>query len=124
MKIHSAIASAAFAMLATMTVSSALAQPQWQQVSIIGNRHFVVVNKGAAFDRGVLEKAADSVCGAGKPCVVTFWSDATAVPHSMPMTRTQRDAVVAEYFRNPNSGKNELLLKCRVDNPTDAKCLR
>ena len=112
------------AMTAILATSGALAQPQWTHVGTLGQRHLVVVDAAIADNVEQLKKAAAAVCDTVKPCLVAFWSDATAVPAAMPMTAAQQQAMVAQYVRNPASGKEELLLKCPPFNSAGAKCLR
>jgi len=102
----------------------ALAQAPWKEVRAIGQRHFVVVDASAARNPQVLRQAATAACLPVQPCVVTFWSDAAAVPRAMPMSLAQQQAVRAQYLRNPVTGKEELLLKCLPAGPVGVKCLR
>lgn len=112
----------AAAMLAASGTS--LAGQQWRHAGTMGMRQFVVVEQAATTDADTLRQAAGAVCPAGKACVVVFLPEGTAVPKKMPMTRAQQRAVVAQYFRNPASGRDELLLKCRAGEPRGRKCLR
>jgi hypothetical protein len=85
---------------------------------------FVVVEPGASADTGTLMQAVKAVCTPRRACMVVFWSDATAVPVSMPMTHAQQQAVVARYMHNPTGVREELLVRCRADEPAGARCLR
>ncbi len=85
---------------------------------------FVVVEPKVAADEGTLMQAVKAVCVPHKACMVVFWSDATAVPTSMPMTHAQQQAVVARYMHNPTGVQEALLLRCRPGEPADARCLR
>jgi hypothetical protein len=102
----------------------ALAEAPWRHAGTMGMRQFVVVQPAAAADAAVLKRAAREVCLPGQACVVVFWREGAAVPKKMPMTRAQQRAVIAQYFRNPASGNEELLLKCRAGEPSGRKCLR
>lgn len=110
---------------ALVAASGALAEPQWKHVGTVGNRHIVVVAPADAGNTGVLTQAAEAACVAGQPCIVGFWSDQTAAPNAMPMSRAQQEAMVAQYVRNPASGKTELMFKCISETPasTSIKCL-
>lgn len=107
----------------TMAAATARAE-SWKHVGTIGRRQFVLVDPEVASDAATLKRAANAVCEPGKVCVVVFWSEETAVPSKMPMTLTQQQAAVAQYLRNPASGHEELLMKCRADGPVGVKCLR
>lgn len=96
----------------------------WNHVGSIGMRQLVVIDPAASGDAEMLKAAANSVCAPDQPCMVMFWSEEAAVPTKMPMTRAQQDAVVAQYLRNPASGSEELLLKCRESTGEGVKCLR
>ena len=85
---------------------------------------FVVVEPTASTNAEILMQAARSICTPTKACMVVFWSDAAAIPTSMPMTRAQQKAVVARYMHNPTGVSEELLLRCRANDPAAAKCLR
>lgn len=102
----------------------AQAEPPWRHAGSMGMRQFVVVEPSVSADAETLKQAASGVCAANRACVVMFWSEASAVPKKMPMTRTQHRAVVAQYFRNPATGSEELLLRCQGDEPRGQKCLR
>ena len=119
MRVNLVIAVAAIA-----AASGALAQPQWKHVGTLGQRHMMVVEPSAASNAQVLKQAAATACVSAKPCVVAFWSDAAEVPTTMPMTTAQQQAMVAQYVRNPGSGKEELMLKCTSADPAGTKCLR
>lgn len=114
------------AMVAVAVTPGAYAQVQWKHVTSLGDRHFVLVEPSVAADEVLLKQAAAAACvAADRACIVAFWSNAAAVPSAMPMTKAQQQAVVAQYMRNPVSGKEELLLRCRLPtNPAGAKCLR
>lgn len=112
----------AAAMLAAYGMAQA--EPPWRHAGSMGMRQFVVVEPSASSDAETLKQAASGVCAANRACVVMFWSEASAVPKKMPMTRAQQRAVVAQYFRNPATGSEELLLKCQGDEPRGQKCLR
>jgi hypothetical protein len=112
------------AMTAILATSGVLAQPQWTYFGTFGQRHLVVVDPAIADNVEHLKKVATVVCDTAGPCLVAFWSDAFAVPASMPMTAAQQQAMVAQYVRNLASGKEELLLKCPPFNSGSAKCLR
>jgi len=116
----------AIAATAIVAAFGALAEPQWQHVGSLGMRHIVIVGAADSSNPDLLKKAAEDTCGGpAKPCVVAFWSDASAAPNAMPMTQAQQKAMVAQYVRNPASGKTELVLKCTSDSPpADTKCLR
>lgn len=109
------------AMLAVSGVS--LAAP-WRHAGTMGMRQFVVVDPAVSDDAEALKQAAKEVCTPNQACVVLFWAAASAVPGKMPMTKAQQRAVVAQYFRNPATGTEELLLKCQGDEPRGQKCLR
>lgn len=121
MKVNLAVVAASAAIMAT---SGALAQPQWKHVGTLGQRHMMVVEPAVATNVQLLKQAAATACVAAKPCVVAFWSDAAEVPSTMPMTMAQQQAMVAQYVRNPASGKEELMLKCTSADPAGTKCLR
>lgn len=112
--------------IAAMLAASgaALADPPWRHAGSMGARQFVVVDPAASTDAETLRQAAGEVCTPDRACVVLFWAEAKSVPKKMPMTQAQQQAVVARYFRNPASGNEELLLKCRGDEPGGSKCLR
>jgi len=120
MRVILAIAATVF-----VAASGALAQSQSKHVGTIGNRHVVIVSPADSGNSAVLTKAAEEACVAGQPCVVGFWSDQTAAPNAMPMSRAQQEAMVAQYVRNPASGKTELMFKCISETPasTSIKCL-
>lgn len=122
MKQRIAYVLAAAAMLASSGI--ALAEGQWRHAGKTGMRQFVVVAPAVSTDAAALKQAADKVCDAGKPCVVLFWPEGEVVPTKMPMTQAQKQAVVAQYFRNPATGSEELLLKCSADEANGHKCLR
>lgn len=111
---------------AAMMASSGIVQAegQWRHAGKAGMRQFVVVAPAAATDAAALKQAAGKVCAAGKPCVVLFWPEGETVPTKMPMTQAQKQAVVAQYFRNPATGSEELLLKCQSGQAGGQKCLR
>jgi hypothetical protein len=120
MRIKFTLAAAAIALA---VATGALAQNPWKVVNTIGQRRFVVVEPAAARNTQVLRRAAASTCTPGKPCVVSFWSNPSAVPRTMLMTRPQQQAVVAQYLHNPVTGKEELLLRCAPTDASGAKCL-
>lgn len=107
-----------------LAAEMALAQQQWTHVGTQGKWQFVLVDQGAASDAEALKQVAKAVCEPNEACVVVFWSDETLVATKMPMTPTQQQAVVAQYFHNPVSGSEELLLKCQPDAPSGERCLR
>lgn len=113
---------AAAAMLASSGI--VLAEVSWQQVGTMGMRQFVVVAPAVSTDAAALKQIADKVCAPGKPCVVVFWLEGADVPKNMPMTQAQNQAVVAQYFRNPATGSEELLLKCQAGQTGGQKCLQ
>lgn len=117
-----AIVVAAVAMMAMSGMATAT--PPWRHAGSMGMREFVVVEPSVSADAETLKQAASGVCASNRACVVMFWSEASSVPKKMPMTRTQQRAAVAQYFRNPATGSEELLLKCRGDEPKGQKCLR
>lgn len=111
---------------AAMLASSGIAQAegQWRHAGKTGMRQFVVVAPAVSTDAAALKQAAGKVCAAGKPCVVLFWPEGEAVPTKMPMTHAQKQTVLAQYFRNPATGSEELLLRCRAGQTGGQKCLR
>ncbi len=113
---------AAAAMLAASGM--VLAKPPWRHAGTMGMRQFVVVEPAVSADAETLRQAANEVCPPGRACVVVFWPEGAKVPGKMPMTRAQQRAVVAQYFRNPATGNEELLMKCQADEPRGHKCLR
>ncbi len=115
------LAVATAAMLAAYGMASAA---PWRHAGGMGMRQFVVVEPSASADAETLKQAAGKVCASGRACVVVFWTEAGAVPKKMPMTQAQKRAVVAQYFRNPATGSEELLLRCQGDEPAGQKCLR
>jgi len=123
MRIEQAFVAAVIA-VATTSVLAEAPTSQWKYVGTLGQRHMMVVDAAAAGDAKLLKQAAATACVAGKPCVVAFWEDAAAVPKVMPMTSAEQQAMVAQYMRNPASGKEELLLKCAPGESAGAKCLR
>ncbi|HLP97427.1 MAG TPA: hypothetical protein VK149_03170 [Sideroxyarcus sp.] len=110
---------------ATMLSASgmALADPSWRHAGSIGMRNFIVVEPAISGDAQMLKRAAKKVCNSRKACMVVFMTDAAAVPKKMPMSQAQKQAVVAQYFRNTATGGERLLLKCRADEPRESKCL-
>lgn len=100
------------------------AEPRWQHVGTLGQRHLVVVDASAAAHVDHLTKAAKAVCDPAKPCLVAFWLDAAAVPASLPMSAAQQRAMVAQYASNPASGTEEVLRKCPPSPSATEKCLR
>ena len=113
-----------FFAVAMAAAGAAQAEQPWTHVGSVGQRQFVLVDPDAASDAATLKRAAEAVCEPGKACVVVFWSEAAAVPSQMPMTRPQQQAAVAQYFRNPASGSEELLMRCPANAPLGSKCLR
>ena len=108
----------------TLFASSAvLAEVPWKHVGTLGQRHLMLVDASVQDNAEQLKQAALTVCAAGKPCLVAFWADAASVPAAMPMTSQQQQAMVAQYLRNPASGKETLLLKCPPYNTGNTKCL-
>lgn len=114
----------AMAALLFTAAGTALAAPEWRYVRNIGTWQFVVVEPTASANAEILLRAARAICTPTKACMVVFWSDAAAVPTSMPMTRAQQKAVIARYMHNPTGVSEELQLRCREDAPAAAKCLR
>ncbi|HOE40262.1 MAG TPA: hypothetical protein PLB25_01305 [Rhodoferax sp.] len=104
--------------------SEALAEAQWRHVGTLGQRHLVLMDVAVQDNVEQLNQAARAVCEPSSPCLVAFWSDVAAVPIAMPMSAAQQQAMVAQYVRNPASGKEELLLKCPPYSAASAKCLR
>lgn len=119
MRVNLVIAAAAI-----VVATGVLAQPQWKHVGTLGQRHMMVVEPSVVSNAQLLKQAAATACIPTKPCVVAFWSDAAEVPAAMPMTTAQQQAMVAQYVRNPVSGKEELLMKCTSADPAGTKCLR
>lgn len=109
---------------ALVAATAAAAQPGWQHVGTLGQRHLMLVEAAAANDAPLLRQAAATTCVADRPCVVAFWVDPAQVPAAMPMSRVQQQAMVAQYFRNPATGQEELLLKCGPAEAPGSKCLR
>ncbi len=107
-----------------LACSGALAESQWKHVGSLGQRHLVLLDAAIADNLDQLKKIATTVCAPAKPCMVGFWSDAAALPAAMPMTAAQQQAMLAQYVRNPASGKEDLLLKCPPYGSASAKCLR
>ncbi len=103
---------------------TASAAPAWKYVRNIGMWQFVVVEPRVSADTGTFMQAVRAICTPGRACMVVFWSDAAAVPASMPMTHAQQQAVVARYLHNPTGVHDELLLRCRADEPAGSRCLR
>jgi hypothetical protein len=95
----------------------------WKPLAAEGFRHFVVVDAAAAGSEAVFREAAASVCGAGKPCLVLFWSDEGKAATKMPMSGEQSQAIVAQIRRNPASGQDELLTRCKTSEASE-RCLR
>jgi hypothetical protein len=108
---------------ALLVSSAVLAEVPWKHVGTLGQRHLMVVDASVQDNAEQLKQAALTVCAPGKPCLVAFWADAAAVPAAMPMTSQQQQAMVAQYLRNPASGKETLLLKCPPYNTGNIKCL-
>jgi len=108
---------------ALLASSGVLAEAPWKHVGTLGQRHLMLVDAGVQDNAEQLKQAALTVCAPAKPCLVAFWSDAAAVPAAMPMTSQQQQAMVAQYLRNPASGKESLLLKCPPYNTANTKCL-
>ena len=98
--------------------AAVLAQPVeaagWRLVAEQGARHFVTVDAALEANPAVYREAAASLCGAGKACIVMFWSDPQLAAGRMPLTAAQRDGLIAQFNRNPASGHEELLLRCRL----------
>jgi hypothetical protein len=113
---------AAAAMLAVSGMSTAA--PPWRHAGSMGMRQYVVIEPSASADTEMLKQAANKVCPPGRACVVVFSPEGAKVPGKGSMTHAQQRAVVAQYFRNPVSGSEELLLKCQGDEPKGHKCLR
>lgn len=111
---------------AAMLAASGMApaEPPWRHAGTMGMRQFVAVEPAVSADAKMLRQAANDVCTPGRACVVVFWFKGAEVPGKMPMTRAQRRAVIAQYFRNPATGSEELLLKCQANEPKGHKCLR
>lgn len=120
---HELVLSAAAAVMLAVT-GNTLAQGYWHHAATLGMRRFVVVEPGVQDKRGTLERAARDVCAPGQPCGVVFMREAAAVPKKLPLTRAQQESVIAQFFRNPVDGSEELLLKCEAHEPIDHKCLR
>ncbi|MDO8990556.1 MAG: hypothetical protein Q7U91_13100 [Sideroxyarcus sp.] len=102
----------------------ALAESQWRHAASLGMRRFVVVEPGATGTTEIFMQAARQLCFPGQACGVVFMRDDAAVPKKMPLTRAQQQSVIAQFFRNPVDGNEELLLKCKADEPIEHKCLR
>ena len=103
---------------------TALAQAQWRYAGSHGMRHFVVVAPAVSDKVETLKQAASEVCMSDQACVVMFWLEGTALPSEMPITRAQQKSVVAQFFRNPVTGSEALLLKCKANKPLEHNCLR
>jgi hypothetical protein len=87
-----------------------------------GMRSFVVVSPADAASEAALKQAAASVCKAGSPCQVLFWSDPQLAASKMPLSPAQQQAIVAQYSRNPGTGQETVMLKCKA--PDEKRCLK
>lgn len=97
---------------------------QWRLKATQGDRAFVVVDPAQQANTAVLQQAADSVCKAGKGCLVMFWADESLAPAKMPLTAAQSRGLVAQYARNPATGSSELLLRCQAGDTSKKRCLK
>jgi hypothetical protein len=111
--------SAGIALSATATAAAG-----WKLLGSQGDRYFVAVDAAQASNAALLKEAAAAACKPGKACVVLFWSDESAAATKMPMTAAQSKAVVAQFSRNPKSGQEDLLLKCKGTEPANSRCLK
>ena len=112
-----------WASITLLASAAVLAEVPWKHVGTLGQRHLMLVQAGVQDNAEQLKQAALTVCAPGKPCLVAFWADAAEVPTAMPMTSQQQQAMVAQYLRNPASGKESLLLKCPPYSTGNTKCL-
>jgi hypothetical protein len=55
--------------------------------------------------------------------LVLFWSDEGKAATKMPMSGEQSQAIVAQIRRNPASGQDELLTRCKTSEASE-RCLR
>lgn len=118
---HSRFA-AAFATIALLGPQQAGAAA-WSVVGTQGIRHFVAVDAAQA-NEAVYRQAASGICAPGKPCIVLFWTDSGQAAAQMPLTRAQRDALAAQYTRNPATGQDVLLLRCPPGSQQMGRCLK
>lgn len=98
------------------------AEAGWRVLGSQGVRQFVAIDGPAG--EPVFRQAAQSVCPAGQPCIVLFWNDAGQAATKMPLTPAQRQALAAEYTRNPATGHEGLRLRCAAGSAPKGNCLR
>lgn len=59
------------------------------------------------------DEAIANLCRSDEYCTILFWSQRRYVPTEMPMTDTQANHEVANYFNNPRNGASGFLWKCK-----------
>jgi hypothetical protein len=96
----------------------------WTLLGTQGARSFVVVDLALTGNPAALKEAASAVCKPASPCVVLFWTDAKQAAAKMPLTAAQNQAVVAQYTRNPATGQDRLLLRCKGAEQPGQQCLK
>jgi len=109
---------------AAIAAPSAHSAQDWTVKGSSGDRAFVVVQKAQQADAAALVQAAQAVCKPDRACLVQFWTDPALAPAKMPMSPAQQAGVVAQYTRNPSTGQEQLLLKCRDGEPQIQRCLK
>lgn len=96
----------------------------WTLLGTQGARSFVVVDPAQKDNPAVYKDAAATACKTGSPCVVLFWADAKQAAAKMPLTAAQNQAMVAQYTRNPATGQERLLLRCKGTEQPGQQCLK
>jgi hypothetical protein len=117
---HAKLMGGLAALLAATAMQPAAAA--WRVLASQGVRHFVTTDGQAG--EAVYRQAAQSVCAAGQPCIVLFWTDASQAAAKMPMTKEQQESLAAQYTRNPATGSDSLRLKCVAGSPPKGNCLK
>ncbi len=94
----------------------------WRLVGTAGRADyykFVLIKPNRQRDRKVYDDAIRYLCPSDDYCSILFWSEPKYVPKSMPMTDSQANHEVANYWNNPNGG-NQFLWKCAKGDSPDS----
>lgn len=100
-----------FIFLITLFLSTPVSAQDWFITGKRGIITFVVVTKEREKDEKTYREAINSICLNGEFCKILFWSNKKDVPTSWPMTKDERNAIIADYFYNGNSGENKFYFK-------------
>ena len=92
----------------------------WRLAGAQGAMHFVHLTHADWRDKGHHTDAAEYLCEHRPVCQVLFWRNESLVPTSLPISKAQNAAKLAQWRKNEHTGFQDLIYSCElVDDTTD-----